>query len=222
LSVLGWTEGLEDRYVASGRARGPGVLVRRAHGRAGGGRISVTTFLERNTYLEQMEDERTDALAEVDRLRRRLDEAERKLAEHRREALRRPRPHWPTGRPRGVPFCERCRGPADERLVVGPGIELDRRAPSLLVGGEPVRLSPAEYRFLETLACRPGEPFGHAELVAAMWDRPMRNRPADAHVLRINAYRLRCRLAGTPLRVETLHGVGYRLVVERGAERATA
>lgn len=94
------------------------------------------------------------------------------------------------------------------------GISLDSRTHEASVGGEPLRLTPAEFALLEVLLGAPGRVFTRAELAerAFGWDYDGLERTVDAHVKN-----LRKKLGAAAARIVTVYGVGYRLGEDTGA-----
>jgi DNA-binding response OmpR family regulator len=94
------------------------------------------------------------------------------------------------------------------RLRLGP-LEIDAVSREVSLYGEPVTLSPTEFRLLRTLAREPSRVFTRQELLQTVWGYKSHapSRTVDAH-----AWRLRQKLSGGPARyVINLWGVGYRL-----------
>jgi DNA-binding response OmpR family regulator len=87
-------------------------------------------------------------------------------------------------------------------LVLHPG----RHA--VLVQGEPVCLTPMEFRMLHMLARRPGWVFTRNQLIAAAQgeDVSVTERSVDVHIVS-----LRRKLGASGDAIETIRGVGYRL-----------
>lgn len=86
-------------------------------------------------------------------------------------------------------------------------IERDRREVS--ISGEPVVLTKVEFDLLAVLAERPGAAVTRRTLVERVLDP---DRDGDERTLDVHVSRLRKKL-GAPL-VETVWGIGYRLVIE--------
>lgn len=86
-------------------------------------------------------------------------------------------------------------------------IRLDER--TVTVGGQPVSLRPREFDLLATLAARPGAVFTREQLLAQVWgwDEEPETRTVDVHV-----NRLRHKLAGASVAIESVRGLGYRFV----------
>jgi DNA-binding response OmpR family regulator len=88
-------------------------------------------------------------------------------------------------------------------------LELDPWSRQARAGGEPVALTPTEFRLLETLMKQPGRTFSREELVARAFgpDYDGADRTIDTHVTN-----LRRKIGADRSRhVVTVHGIGYRL-----------
>lgn len=88
---------------------------------------------------------------------------------------------------------------------------LDRNAHSVSVQGRQVRLTPTEFRLLDTLMREPGRLFSRSQLVDNVlgYDYEGMDRTIDVHVLN-----LRRKIESTPGRykyIQTVYGGGYRL-----------
>ncbi|MBL8777403.1 MAG: response regulator transcription factor [Acidimicrobiales bacterium] len=99
----------------------------------------------------------------------------------------------------------------DEVLEVGD-LVVDRRRHEARLGGRVLELTPKEFALLEALAGDPGRAFRRADLWTALvgWDADRAPRTLDVHVLN-----LRRKLGDEPADpryIETVAGVGYRLV----------
>jgi DNA-binding response OmpR family regulator len=101
------------------------------------------------------------------------------------------------------------------RLALGSlVVDLERHEARL--GGVPLTLTPGELRLLAALVRRPGRVFRREELLAAATpDGESGLRTVDVHVANLRR-KLAVPAAGsagsTPPRLETVYGVGYRLV----------
>jgi two-component system phosphate regulon response regulator PhoB len=93
------------------------------------------------------------------------------------------------------------------KLVAGP-LEIDTAAHVVRVEGEPVELTPTEFKLLLTLAERRGRVQARAHLLQTVWDAApdIQTRTVDMHV-----QRLRAKLGVAGDLVETVRGFGYRL-----------
>jgi len=87
-------------------------------------------------------------------------------------------------------------------LVLHPGRH------EVLVQGQPVLLTPMEFRMLHVLARRPGWVFTRHQLIAAAQgdDVSVTERSVDVHIVA-----LRRKLGASGDAIETIRGVGYRL-----------
>lgn len=105
----------------------------------------------------------------------------------------------------------RYAGASDDWLVAGPvSISLSRQ--EVRRDGQPVHLTPNEYRLLEALASSPGEIVTHRELMARIWGPELLSAH---HYLRVYVRQLREKLedgqSDTPQILQTVPGSGYRL-----------
>ena len=99
----------------------------------------------------------------------------------------------------------------DDVLAVGE-LVVDRRRHEARLAGRSLDLTPKEFALLEVLAADPGRAFRRADLWTALvgWDADRAPRTLDVHVLN-----LRRKLGDDPAApryIETVVGVGYRLV----------
>ena len=87
-------------------------------------------------------------------------------------------------------------------LVLHPGRH------EVLAQGQPVLLTPTEFRVLHLLACRPGWVFTRNQIIAAAQgeDVSVTERSVDVHIVS-----LRRKLGTVGDAIETIRGVGYRL-----------
>ena len=104
--------------------------------------------------------------------------------------------------------------PEPAPLVKVGGLTLDRDAHEVRLDGEPVHLSPLEYRLLERLARVPGKVVTHRQLLADVWGT---DQVDQLHYLRIYMGHLRAKIEANPAEPRYLLtelGVGYRLADE--------
>ena len=99
--------------------------------------------------------------------------------------------------------------PTPRRIRVDD-IEIDLDAHTVTRAGEPVHLTPTEFRLLVALARQPGRAFTREQLLQAIQDSPFvgYERTVDAHIKN-----LRAKLEPDPKHpryIETVFGVGYR------------
>jgi len=93
------------------------------------------------------------------------------------------------------------------------GLRLDFARHEVTVDGEPVQLTPSEFRLLALLAQRPGEVFSRAEIMRHLWgsEHVGDEHPADVHISNIR--RKIERSPARPQRLVTVRGAGYKLNV---------
>lgn len=97
---------------------------------------------------------------------------------------------------------------ADE-LVFGPlRLRPDRK--DAVCGGRPLSLTPYEFSFLVCLMQSPGCTAGRAELLKTIWNE----EEEGSRVVDYLVKRLRSKLSGSGVRIETVWGYGYRLGTE--------
>lgn len=114
--------------------------------------------------------------------------------------------------------------PHDPALRVGH-LRVDPYRNAVLVDGAEIDVTPVEYRMLATLAGAAGRAFTRAELLdQALPESDALERSVDVHVWSL---RHKLERAGAPGMLETVRGVGYRLVAagdddagDRGADRS--
>jgi two-component system phosphate regulon response regulator PhoB len=106
----------------------------------------------------------------------------------------------------------RRRGAPAEAMVLTVGdLVAEPERHRVTVAGQEVRLTALEFKLLVALMQRPGEVLSRRQLLAEVWgvSPNLQTRTVDTHV-----QRLRERLGAAPSRLETVHGVGYRLRAE--------
>ncbi len=87
------------------------------------------------------------------------------------------------------------------------GLGVDAASGAVCLDGTPMELAPREAAMLRALLVRPGQAVAKERLVEAVF--PGEDVQADA--IEVVAYRLRKRLAGLPVQLVTLRGLGYLL-----------
>jgi DNA-binding response OmpR family regulator len=111
-----------------------------------------------------------------------------------------------------------------QSLALGPNLTLDLHRREATVGGEVVQLTPTESRLLYALAANLGQTVTTETLLARGWSE---TEDADPSYVWVTMRRLRQKVEVDPNRpahVQTVRGVGYRLVAAAGetAENATS
>ena len=99
------------------------------------------------------------------------------------------------------------------RIVTGEAptdLLLDPARHALVCGGKEVLLTPTEFRMLAAITSRPGEVVRRRAVVAAAWPdgAVVSENTVDSYVRRI---RVKLEEVGSPLRLQTVRGVGFRL-----------
>jgi two-component system, OmpR family, KDP operon response regulator KdpE len=109
-------------------------------------------------------------------------------------------------------------GPADEHGVLDLGdLRIDLADRRVQVAGDDVRLTPLQWRLLETLVSNPGKLLTYRTIIAHMWDEKHGDEARDS--LRVHLRALRRKLgddASQPRYIVTEPGVGYRWVGSSG------
>ncbi len=106
---------------------------------------------------------------------------------------------------------EAAQGPAELRFA---DLLIDRRSHEVQVRGEPVHLTPTEFRLLEVLAREPGRAFTRLELLDRVfgYDFEGFERTVDVHIKN-----LRKKIEPDPKEptyIKTVYGVGYKFSVD--------
>lgn len=100
---------------------------------------------------------------------------------------------------------------ADAKLAFGD-VEVDLARRIVTRGGEPLHLTPIEYRLLTHLAGQPDRVITHRQLLQAVWGP---GHTEDTHYVRVHMANLRKKIehdASQPRHLLTVSGVGYRFV----------
>lgn len=92
----------------------------------------------------------------------------------------------------------------------GARLTLDRKAARVRLDGDEVALTPKEYDLLAFLTEEPGALMSREQIMEAVWDA---NWFGPTKTLDVHVAALRRKLAGSVL-IETVRGVGFRLVVQ--------
>jgi two-component system, OmpR family, KDP operon response regulator KdpE len=106
----------------------------------------------------------------------------------------------------------------DSRQIFGD-LTIDLCDRSIAVAGIAVRLSPTQWRLLETLVTHPGRVLTYPMIIAAVWTEQHGNEAREA--LRVHLRSLRRRLgddASKPRYIATEPGVGYRWIAHLQSE----
>ncbi|WP_423760838.1 response regulator transcription factor [Burkholderia sp. NLJ2] len=109
-------------------------------------------------------------------------------------------------------LIKRYRGQVTEAAICCADVRLDLQTLTVERGGQPIKLPPKCLQLLRILMQSPNRVLGRAELETAIWGEQM----PDSDTLRSHVYTLRRALTanGGSDPIETVHGLGYRLVVD--------
>ncbi len=111
-------------------------------------------------------------------------------------------------------LVKRYKGQVTQGVLCCADVRLDLTTLGVERGGQPVKLPPKCLQLLRILMQSPNRVLGRAELETEIWGEQM----PDSDTLRSHVYTLRRALTangGSDL-IETVHGLGYRLVVDVG------
>jgi DNA-binding response OmpR family regulator len=107
------------------------------------------------------------------------------------------------------------KAPAQRGDAIRSGeLEVDTRAGEARLAGERIPLTATEWKVLEVLARHPGWTVPHQRLMTRVWGY---DHDASLDDLRVFIRRLRLKLGDDsrrPRHIETVRGMGYRLMVE--------
>jgi two-component system, OmpR family, KDP operon response regulator KdpE len=104
--------------------------------------------------------------------------------------------------------------PPSEKLYEHDGLRIDIEARCVTVSGEPVHLTPTEYKLLTRLARSAGRVITHRQLLVDVWGPEFTEH---THYLRLYTAQLRAKIErdpAEPRHLLTETGVGYRLALD--------
>lgn len=106
-------------------------------------------------------------------------------------------------------------GPKSKDTVKLGKLSGDISAHELMLDGKPLTLRTKEFALLAAFAQNPGTLLSREKLLEMVWGFEYygETRTVDVHV-----NRLREKLAGSGVNIETIRGIGYKMVVAQGAE----
>ena len=102
---------------------------------------------------------------------------------------------------------------AETRRITRGAIEIDERAKSVTIHGEPISLSPKEFYLLALLASDLGRVYTNRDIIAELWGDDSRATGAD---VKQYVYQLRSKIERDPhipQWIQNVKGFGYKLVV---------
>jgi DNA-binding response OmpR family regulator len=127
--------------------------------------------------------------------------------EARVEAVLRRTTHTPTVEPTAPP---------PEHIRAGE-LVIDRSRRRVSLGGEPIQLTPNEYRLASALANRPGEILSRDELATLVWGH---QDASSGRTIHDHIRRLRVKLSSGPVAapaIVAVRGFGYKMALEEAA-----
>jgi DNA-binding response OmpR family regulator len=107
-------------------------------------------------------------------------------------------------------MLRRTRGQVKIPTLIRIGdLEVDVAGYTVSLAGNPVHLTPNEFKLLVSLARRPGQTLTREQLMDELYGAALTNidRSIDSHIKN-----LRRKLENAPLLIETVYGIGYRLL----------
>ncbi len=106
-------------------------------------------------------------------------------------------------------LARRATAPRWVPLTGVPGLKLLPGEMDVLIAGQRVRLSPREHALLETLLRRCGETVLREEILRDVFGY---NFDPGTNLIDVHIAHIRKKVAGAPIAIETMRGLGYRLV----------
>jgi two-component system, OmpR family, KDP operon response regulator KdpE len=103
---------------------------------------------------------------------------------------------------------------AEPTVLRFDGLEIDLARQLVSLNGEPIHLTPTEYRLLEAMATNPGKLMTHRMLLQRVWGP---GYGTESNYLRLYVRQLRQKLLDDPARpkwITTEPGLGYRWLLE--------
>ena len=104
-------------------------------------------------------------------------------------------------------YGELATAAAHERLAFGP-ITIDMERLLVLRDGQPIELTPIEFRLLRYLASNPGRPFGREQLIEAVWATTARSTTIVPSTSTCAACARSWRRTAEPRWLVTVRGIG--------------
>lgn len=98
-----------------------------------------------------------------------------------------------------------------DRFIRLSSLVIDRDARRVTLGGVELALSSKEYQLLVILAGEPGRVISRHELLEAVWPELTSDNPGATLTEHVSRLRRKIENGGSPLRLVTVRGVGYRL-----------
>jgi DNA-binding response OmpR family regulator len=116
-----------------------------------------------------------------------------------------------TGRVQSLLKQARAARPGTAQAYQDARLQVDFAAAQVTVDGQPVQLTPGEFRVLATLVCKAGEPVPAGELLEQAWNDPLREGQEQ---VKFTISRLAAKIGAgiSPPPSEAVTGAGYRYV----------
>lgn len=111
--------------------------------------------------------------------------------------------------PSGGPDLEKGEAASKERIVVG-NVTIDLKQRTVSVGDRQVELRAKEFDLLATFAQSPNAVFDREKLLNLVWGYEYYG---DSRTIDVHVTHLREKLDGSNVKIQTVWGVGYKLVV---------
>jgi len=111
-------------------------------------------------------------------------------------------------------LLRRAAGHSSPLIEIGD-LSVDTRSARAYVNGDPIKLTSHEFRLLRYLAHHPGDVISRTELVEHIYDQDF---DRDSNTIEVFVGRLRKKIGSD--RIETVRGLGYRLIDPGGADQA--
>ena len=104
----------------------------------------------------------------------------------------------------------KLRKETEKIVIIGALLQLDLQKFRVLVGGEPVDVTPTEFNILRLLSSRPGWVFSRNQILDHLWgnDKIVVDRTVDVHIRN-----LREKLGEAGNYIKNMRGVGYKIEV---------
>jgi DNA-binding response OmpR family regulator len=109
--------------------------------------------------------------------------------------------------------CAVGRVAQEDRVLRLGTVEIDPDRYEVRVEGREARLRLKEFQLLVALAQQPGVVLSHDQLLHGVWGEDFFG---DGHTLGVHVTWLRQKLAGSAIEIQSVRGVGYKLVVGEG------
>lgn len=115
-------------------------------------------------------------------------------------------------------ILRRCEKTEKETCCCFGNVEVDFLSMSAKKNGEPLALTPTEFRLLKVFLDNPGQVLTRELLLQKLWDQD--GNFVDEHTLTINISRLRGKIEDENVSyIKTVYGMGYQWMGQKGADK---